>query len=371
MQTLFAIQHCRTGSFARADASLIAFRRAICSQGGSGRAPVVCAPRTQSQFHSSFLARNRSDTSFFSRQAFSTFSFGSLRHGLQRHMFELVCALPSKLQGLVSTFQMAPDPKARYRELLAMADFLKGFPPDQRTDANKVRGCVSQVWVLGRLAEDGTIQYVGDSDSALTKGLVAVLINGLSGSPPEQIISVTPDFITDLGLKQSLTPSRNNGFLNMLKRMQQIATELSPGSVSTQVQVASVSETPKAQVEEIVQTPMAEPVQEIKESKPADAPSDNGRPVYTFLKNKLEEQLKPVSLNIIDESYKHAGHAGAVGYNGESHFRVEIVSSAFEGRTQVARHRQVYSAVNDLMRNGKLHALSLDTKTPKEAGVAA
>jgi BolA family transcriptional regulator, general stress-responsive regulator len=71
--------------------------------------------------------------------------------------------------------------------------------------------------------------------------------------------------------------------------------------------------------------------------------------------------LEPVRLDIVDDSAKHAGHAGA---GQGAHFRVTIVSSKFAGLGTMARHRLVYNAVGDLMTNGAIHALSIAASTP-------
>lgn len=76
------------------------------------------------------------------------------------------------------------------------------------------------------LKDDGKIYWTADSDSQLTKGLAALLVLGLSGCTPAEILSVQPGFIEMLGLKQSLTPSRNNGFLNMFLKMQKLTLGL-------------------------------------------------------------------------------------------------------------------------------------------------
>ncbi|KAK3251382.1 hypothetical protein CYMTET_39277 [Cymbomonas tetramitiformis] len=127
--------------------------------------------------------------------------------------------LPEPLRKIVMAFQMVPDPMARYKQLLFYAAKLKALPQEYQTPENKVPGCVSQVWVVPTL-EDGKVYFTAESDSQLTKGLAALLVEGLSGCSPQEVLSVKPDFIEMLGLSQSLTPSRNNGFLNMLLTMQ-------------------------------------------------------------------------------------------------------------------------------------------------------
>ena len=84
------------------------------------------------------------------------------------------------------------------------------------------------------------------------------------------------------------------------------------------------------------------------------------------LREKLEAALSPLSLEIEDESAKHAGHAGAR-EGGETHYRVRIVSHSFVGLNRVQRQRKVYAAVAEELAE-RVHALSLVTLTPDEAG---
>jgi stress-induced morphogen len=86
--------------------------------------------------------------------------------------------------------------------------------------------------------------------------------------------------------------------------------------------------------------------------------------VANAIDNKLRTRFTPTRLDIEDESSRHRGHAGHR-EGGESHFRVEIVSAAFEGHSRVARQRLVYDALKDELAAG-LHALSLTTLTPEE-----
>ncbi len=78
----------------------------------------------------------------------------------------------------------------------------------------------------------------------------------------------------------------------------------------------------------------------------------------------LEAAFAPLSLDVIDDSHRHAGHAGA--RDGRGHFRVALVSAAFEGMGALARHRAVYAALGELMATD-IHALSIDARTPGQA----
>ncbi|MDF1585129.1 BolA family protein [Marinimicrococcus flavescens] len=87
--------------------------------------------------------------------------------------------------------------------------------------------------------------------------------------------------------------------------------------------------------------------------------------VRTALEQRLREALAPEALEIEDQSALHAGHAGARP-EGESHFRVVVVASRFDGRNRVARQRMVFEAAGDLLRTD-IHALSITALTPAEA----
>ncbi len=86
--------------------------------------------------------------------------------------------------------------------------------------------------------------------------------------------------------------------------------------------------------------------------------------VIDQIRDKLTDQLNPERLDLEDESHRHAGHVGARP-EGETHFKVTIVTSAFEGQSRVARHKMVYDVLADELA-GPVHALALKTLTPGE-----
>jgi BolA protein len=86
-------------------------------------------------------------------------------------------------------------------------------------------------------------------------------------------------------------------------------------------------------------------------------------PTAQQLEQRLREALQPVTLEVIDESHQHQGHAGANGTGMGSHFRVRVTSHIFTGKSAVMRHRLVYDALQDFLAQG-LHALAIEAHTP-------
>ena len=95
----------------------------------------------------------------------------------------------------------------------------------------------------------------------------------------------------------------------------------------------------------------------------ADIPRLNPQRVAR-IRDLLTTALAPLSLEVVDDSHKHAGHAGARA--GQGHFGVDIVSAAFAGKLPLARHRLVYAALGEMMQ-ADIHALSIRARTPDEA----
>ena len=129
------------------------------------------------------------------------------------------------LDQLAERLSSTSDPRKRYEYVLWLAKKLPAMPSELQTEERKVKGCVSQVFIASELV-DGRLLWQGDSDALITKGLLALLIKGLGDLTPAEVMAVDPGFIAATGLHASLTPSRANGFLNILRMMQQQASVL-------------------------------------------------------------------------------------------------------------------------------------------------
>jgi cysteine desulfuration protein SufE len=125
---------------------------------------------------------------------------------------------------IVEEFQFFDDWMDRYQYLIDMGRKLPEFPEADRIDANKIRGCQSQVWFVAK-DNDGRLDFRAISDAAIVSGLIALLLRIYSGRRPQEILDSPPDFVTALQLEQHLSPTRSNGLSSMLKAIRTFATE--------------------------------------------------------------------------------------------------------------------------------------------------
>ena len=132
----------------------------------------------------------------------------------------------NSLDNLIERLQSTTDPKRRYEYILWLAKSLPALTEDLHLETTKVKGCISEVYVLGILSK-GKITWKGYSDALITKGLLAFLIKGLNDLTPFEVLSIDEKFIEMTGLSKSLTPSRANGFLNIFLKMKAQAKNLS------------------------------------------------------------------------------------------------------------------------------------------------
>lgn len=130
----------------------------------------------------------------------------------------------TELFKLVKKLKNAEDPKRKYEFILWLGKKLKVPNNSILIPENKVQGCVSEVFVKASF-QDGKLYWEGYSDALITKGLLAFLINGMNELTPKEVVNINNKFIEDTGLKASLTPSRSNGFLNILLKMQSQAND--------------------------------------------------------------------------------------------------------------------------------------------------
>ena len=124
----------------------------------------------------------------------------------------------------VEKLKNSDDPKRKYEYILWLGKKLKVPNNTILIPENKVQGCVSEVFVKASFQE-GKLYWEGYSDALITKGLLAFLISGMNELTPKEVVNIDKKFIEETGLKSSLTPSRSNGFLNILLKMQSQAND--------------------------------------------------------------------------------------------------------------------------------------------------
>ena len=127
-------------------------------------------------------------------------------------------------------FELLEDWDDRYRYVIELGRMLEPMPEAEHSAANKVQGCVSQVWLSKKVERgnvgEASLKYLGDSDAHIVRGLIAILLTLYSGHTPQQILSTDAIAIFDeFGFREHLTPQRSNGLRSMVERIRTDARE--------------------------------------------------------------------------------------------------------------------------------------------------
>lgn len=119
---------------------------------------------------------------------------------------------------IVREFNLLEDWTERYKYIIKLGSKLPQLDSSKKIEHNIVKGCQSQVWLHAEFSE-GKIIFEADSDAAITKGLVALMVHLYSHQTPNAILATEPTFITEIGMNEHLSPTRANGLASMVKQM--------------------------------------------------------------------------------------------------------------------------------------------------------
>ena len=136
------------------------------------------------------------------------------------------------LDDIRADFEVLDDWEDRYRYVIELGRALPPLADALRTDATKVRGCASQVWLVSKLVPAGVggarrIEFTGDSDAYIVRGLIAILLAAIRAKSADEILATDIAAVFNgLGLKEHLTPQRSNGLASMIERVKRDARAL-------------------------------------------------------------------------------------------------------------------------------------------------
>ncbi len=132
-----------------------------------------------------------------------------------------------KQEQVLSELDLFQDWTERYEYVIGLGRQLAPMPEAEKTAGNLIQGCQSRVWLTASL-DEGKIRFHADSDSLITKGMIALFIRVLDGESPDAVLSSDTEFINRTGLREHLAPTRANALGLMAARMKQLALQLSP-----------------------------------------------------------------------------------------------------------------------------------------------
>jgi cysteine desulfuration protein SufE len=123
------------------------------------------------------------------------------------------------IQSILDDFAVIDDWDERYRYIIELGRKMEPFPESERTDAVKVRGCASQVWLISK-RENGRLTFIGDSDAHIVRGLIAILLALYNDKTPQEILAIDAKAVLhQLGLDTHLSQQRSNGLFAMVERI--------------------------------------------------------------------------------------------------------------------------------------------------------
>lgn len=139
-----------------------------------------------------------------------------------------------QIEAFAEDFALLPDWEERYGHVIALGKALPDLPAVERIEANRVRGCASQVWLVRDPdGPGGRLRFRADSDAHIVRGLLAMLLALHSDRTPKEILGVSgSDLIARLGLADALTPQRSNGVASVLARIRQEASAALGGAAN-------------------------------------------------------------------------------------------------------------------------------------------
>lgn len=133
-------------------------------------------------------------------------------------------AIDAELEDLAAEFEVLGDWEERYRYVIDLGRELAPLTDAERSDANKVRGCASQVWLVTEPQADGRLTFRGDSDAHIVRGLIAILLRLYSGRSADEITAFDAKAAFEtLGLSGALSAQRSNGLVSMVARIRRDA----------------------------------------------------------------------------------------------------------------------------------------------------
>ena len=137
----------------------------------------------------------------------------------------MIDSIHNELEELSAEFDVLGDWEERYRYVIDLGRALSPLSEAERSDANKVRGCASQVWLVTEPAADGGLVFRGDSDAHIVRGLIAILMRLYSGREPGEILTFDAKAgFERLGLSGALSAQRSNGLFSMVERIRREAS---------------------------------------------------------------------------------------------------------------------------------------------------